>query len=151
MSLSCHIIPHERWTGFLWIADDISKWCSFEYLCWRLYLMRKPLLFKRVRYSKKLSEKCSVAQKSVMFMNDFDNFNEKCRRWKRFYWIQGCNQLFISGGQFSWTFIRWRHRAYSTVVQLFRKQSQICSFRNISENENLLVLIRPVTRGQSPH
>jgi len=35
--------------------------------------------------------------------------------------------------------------AYSTVVQLFRKRSQICSFRYISENENLLVLIRPVT------
>jgi len=32
----------------------------------------------------------------------------------------------------------------------FRKRSQICSFRNISENENLLVLIRPVTRGAKP-
>jgi len=50
---------------------------------------------------------------------------------------QGRNQLFISGGQFSWTFIRWRHRAYSRVVQHFRKRSQICSFCNISENENL--------------
>ena len=29
------------------------------------------------------------------------------------------------GGQFSWIFIRWRHRAYSTVVQLFRKRSHI--------------------------
>jgi len=38
---------------------------------------------------------------------------------------QGRNQLFISGGQFSWNFIRWRHEAYSTVVQLFRKRSQI--------------------------
>jgi len=28
-------------------------------------------------------------------------------------------------GQFSWNFIRWRHRAYSTVVQLFRKRSYI--------------------------
>ena len=54
------------------------------------------------------------------------------------------------GGKFSWTFIRWRHRSYSTVVQLFRKRSQICSFRNISENDNLLVLIRPVTRGAKP-
>jgi len=41
--------------------------------------MRKPLLFKRVRYSKKLAKKCSAALKSVMFMNDFDNFNKKCR------------------------------------------------------------------------
>jgi len=40
--------------------------------------------------------------------------------------------------------------AYSTVVQLFRKRLQICSFRYISENENLLVLIRPVTRGAKP-
>jgi len=42
-------------------------------------------------------------------------------------WHQGGNQLFISGGGqlFSWNFIRWRHRAYSTVVQLFRKQSLI--------------------------
>jgi len=41
--------------------------------------MRKPLLFKLVRYSKKLAEKCRAALKSVMFMNDFDNFNKKCR------------------------------------------------------------------------
>jgi len=40
--------------------------------------MRKPLLSERVRYPKKLAEKCSVALKSVMFMNDFDNFNKKC-------------------------------------------------------------------------
>jgi len=40
--------------------------------------MRKPLLFNRVRHSKKL-EKFNKAQKLVMFMNDFDNFNEKCR------------------------------------------------------------------------
>jgi len=33
------------------------------------------------------AEKFSVAQKSAMLMNDFDNFNEKCRRWKRFHWI----------------------------------------------------------------
>jgi len=32
---------------------------------------------------------------------------------------------FGRGGQFSWTFIWWRHRAYSTVVQLFRKWSKI--------------------------
>ena len=36
---------------------------------------------------------------------------------------QGRNQLFISGGQFSWNFVPWRHHAYSTVVQLFRKRS----------------------------
>jgi len=42
--------------------------------------MGKPLLSKHVRYSKKLAEKFGVAQKPVMFMNDFDNFNEKCRR-----------------------------------------------------------------------
>jgi len=41
--------------------------------------MRKPLLFERVRYSKKLAEKCSAALKSVMFMDDFDNFIKKCR------------------------------------------------------------------------
>jgi len=29
------------------------------------------------------------------------------------------------GEQFSWNFIRWRHRACSTVVQLFCKRSQI--------------------------
>ena len=41
----------------------------------------------RVRYSKKLAEKCSAAVKSFMFMNDFGNFNEKCTGWKRFYLI----------------------------------------------------------------
>jgi len=32
---------------------------------------------------------------------------------------------FGEGGQISWNFIRWRHRVSSTVVQLFRKRSQI--------------------------
>jgi len=41
-------------------------------------------------------------------------------------------------------------RVYTTVVQLFRKRSQICSFRNIFENENLLVLIKLVTKGAKP-
>jgi len=36
---------------------------------------------------------------------------------------QGRNQLFISGGQFLWNFIRWRQRADSTAMQLFRKRS----------------------------
>ena len=38
----------------------------------------KTVVVKRVRYSKELAEKRSVALKSVMFMNDFDNFKEKC-------------------------------------------------------------------------
>ena len=29
------------------------------------------------------------------------------------------------GGNFSWSLIPWRHRAYSTVAQLFRKRSHI--------------------------
>ena len=33
-------------------------------------------MLKRVRYSTKLAEKFSVYQNPVMFMNDFDNFNE---------------------------------------------------------------------------
>jgi len=40
-------------------------------------------------------------------------------------WHQGCNQLFILGEKFSWKFIRWRHRVYSTVVQRFRKRWNI--------------------------
>ena len=63
---------------------------------------------------------------------------------------RGAWELHFGGKQFSWTFIRWRYRAYSTVAQLFRKRSQACSFRNISENDNLLVLIRPVTRVAKP-
>jgi len=35
---------------------------------------------------------------------------------------QGRNQLFISWGQLSLDFIRCSHRAYSTVVQIFRKR-----------------------------
>jgi len=31
----------------------------------------------------------------------------------------------LRGGQFSRNFIRWRHRACSTVVEIFRKRSQI--------------------------
>jgi len=30
---------------------------------------------------------------------------------------------FRGGGHFSWTFIRWRHRAYSTMVQLAFSQT----------------------------
>ena len=39
---------------------------------------KKTVVVQRVRYSKKLAEKCRAALKSFMFMNDFDNFNEKC-------------------------------------------------------------------------
>jgi len=39
--------------------------------------------------------------------------------------MQGRNQLFISGGKFSQNFIRWRHRTYPTVLQLFRKRSHM--------------------------
>jgi len=33
--------------------------------------------------------------------------------------IRGATSSSIRGGQFSGNFIGWRHRAYSTVVQLF--------------------------------
>jgi len=38
---------------------------------------------------------------------------------------RGATSSSFRGGQFSWNFIRWRHRDYSTVVQLFRKRSHI--------------------------
>jgi len=38
---------------------------------------------------------------------------------------RGATSSSFRGGQFSWNSIRWRHRAYSTVVQLFRKRSHI--------------------------
>ena len=38
---------------------------------------------------------------------------------------RGATSSSFRGGQFSWNFIWWRHRAYSTVVQLFRKRSHI--------------------------
>jgi len=59
------------------------------------------------------------------------NINQDQRR-------QGRNQLFISGGQFSWNLIRWCHRDYSIVVQLFHQRF----LRNISENDNFSVLIK---------
>jgi len=40
-------------------------------------------------------------------------------------WAGAQPALHFGGGQFSWNFIRWRHRAYSTMVQIFRKRSQI--------------------------
>ena len=64
---------------------------------------------------------------------------------------QGRNQLFISGGgTISMNFHSMTSSCLFNHGKLFRKRSQICSFRNISENENLLVLIRPVTRGANP-
>jgi len=38
---------------------------------------------------------------------------------------RGATSSSFWGRQFSRNFIRWRHRAYSTVVQLFRKRSHI--------------------------
>jgi len=50
--------------------------------------------------------------------------SQKEKMQKGYSW-QRRNQLFVSGGgQFSWNFIRWSHRAYSTVMQIFRKRSQ---------------------------
>jgi len=39
--------------------------------------------------------------------------------------FRGATSSSFRGMQFSWNFIRRRHRAYSTVVQRFRKPSQI--------------------------
>ena len=41
--------------------------------------------------------------------------------------IRGATSSSFRGGQWQvlWNFIRWSHRAYSTVVQLFRKRPQI--------------------------
>ena len=56
---------------------------------------------------------------------------------------------FRGGGNF-------HERSFDDVIVLiqawnnFFANGQMCSFRNISENENLLVLIRPVTRGAKP-
>ena len=62
--------------------------------------------------------------------------------------------LHFGGWQFSWTFIRWRHRVYSIVVQIFRKRSQITLFATFPKMITFLVLIRPVTmeaqRGEAP-
>jgi len=38
---------------------------------------------------------------------------------------RGATRPSFRGEQFSWNFIRWRHRAYSTMVQIFRKRSHI--------------------------
>jgi len=38
---------------------------------------------------------------------------------------RGATSSSFRGGQFLWNFIRWRRRAYSAMVQLFRKRSHI--------------------------
>ena len=43
-------------------------------------------------------------------------------------WMPGATSSSFREGQFSRSFIRWRHRAYSTVVQLCRKRLQIVIF-----------------------
>ena len=52
--------------------------------------------------------------------------------WTSLFWTNTCcfnpggqPALHFGGGQFSWNFIRWRQRAYSTMVQLFPKRSHI--------------------------
>jgi len=62
----------------------------------------------------------------------------------------GRNQLFISGGG------SFHQLSYNDVIVLIQPwynsfaNGHIHSFRNISENESLLVLIRPVSRGAKP-
>jgi len=65
------------------------------------------------------------------------------------YYIPGAQPaLHFGGGQFSWNFIRWRHRAYSTVEQLFRKWSHIiimyfCARRHEVHSTNTHILHNP--------
>jgi len=56
------------------LASDVRLKIFADAFC-----LREPLLFKRVQYLIKLTEKCSAALKSVMFVDDFDNFNKKCK------------------------------------------------------------------------
>ena len=53
------------------------------------------------------------------------NQYQGCCQWSSWVHSRSVNSSSFRGGQFSWNFIRWRHRAYSTVVQLFRKRSHI--------------------------
>ena len=65
----------------------------------------------------------------------------------RKYQRQGRNQLFISG---LGNFMNFQSMTSSCLFNRGTTSSQTvtdCYFRNISENENLLVLIKPVARG----
>ena len=56
--------------------------------------------------------------------SDFDVHSDE--KWWKMNEIRGeTSSSFRGGGQFSLNFIRWRHRAFSIAVQLFRKRSQI--------------------------
>ena len=39
--------------------------------------------------------------------------------------VRGATSSSFRGGQFSWISFRWRHDVYSTVIQIFRKRSQL--------------------------
>jgi len=131
----------QLWKTGPWFKSICSAIEILKVLLFSLF-KRRPVLYSIILYQTHLALLIK-ADIRLCIMKTFLHF-------LLYHSCQGRNQIFISGEQFSWTFIRLRHRAYSTVVKRFRKLSQICSFRNISENKSLLVLIRPVIRGAKP-
>jgi len=74
---------------------------------------------------------CLAQQYAMLLRRLLSQFDPFCFDIK-YSFVQRRNQLFISGGgQFSWNFIRWRHRSHSTVVQLGTTFPQTVTCNNI--------------------
>jgi len=74
----------------------------------------------------------SAPRKSLFKTDEVENaiflrLSINAHRKQSFFVFQGrgANNPSFRGRKFSWNFILWRHRAYSTVVQLFRRRSHI--------------------------
>jgi len=121
--------PFDRWVNFTWkikwsefgmSSRRISRWDTGEQL-------RAPYRYPRSALKANLQhEVVGTWTSKLLFLlrQCFDRNNASSK-------ILGSSPPF-RGEQFSWNFIRWCHRAYSTVVQHFRKRSLKSSFRNIS-------------------
>ena len=87
-----HLRLHlSHWISCAWWSAFVQGQCHF---CVRFFWYDRPLTFR--------------------WGTCLDNLCFWCPARSR-----GATSSSFQGGQFSWNFIRWRHRAYSTVVQLF--------------------------------
>jgi len=100
--------------------------CEFETDFWKTRLMQRSivqncLFIDKTNYVQILTHSCRLL---FIFVMD-------C--------ASGATSSSFRGGQFSWNFIRLRHRTYPTVVKLFRKRSCILIMHFWPQNTKSIV------------
>jgi len=106
------------------ICKVLYKWKKLFERCRDLRLLPKQILCQRCSCFKSFSliEYAFTNFSSVLMINTFDLLEKPEKTAPESLQTRDAASSSYRRGQFSWNFIRWRHRAYSTVVQLFRKR-----------------------------